>query len=287
MKLEYFHSYYQTVKANHNVPVEVTIEVKEIAEYEHENEHENEQEETDNYLDTKEELVTFVKYEVLDDSNEDIQAVLEEPHSPTMMEEINCKNEYGSDSDMFVEYEEEAEAELEEIEEAEVEEFIKPRVIKMRIPSHQKRVKMRTDVEINDCLDDEKIRNVCLMYCEICSVELSSLREAKSHYSYFHKMKGYLICCGRKFNARCRLIEHINIIHLHEDTFRCELCNKSFASSRTLLLHQAVHITSKAFVCDLCPKNFATKNQVRAHVHNTHRHDNVEPGFVCMLCEKM
>lgn len=286
MKLEYFHSYYLTVKANHNVPVEETIEVKNMADYDHE--HEHSQEEIDiNYSDTKEELVTFVKYEVLENSNEDIQTVLEEePQSPTMMEEINCKNEYGSDSDMFVEYEEEAEEE--EVEEVEVlEEFTKPRIIKMRIPSNQKSVKIKTDMEIIDCLDDEKIRNVCLMYCEICSVELSSLREAKGHYSYFHKMKGYLICCGRKFNARCRLLEHINVVHLHEDTFRCEECNKSFASSRTLTLHHAVHITSKTFLCDICPKNFATKNQIRAHVHNTHRHDNIEPGFLCILCEKM
>lgn len=274
MKLEYFHSYYQTVKANHNIPVEVTIEDKEIVDYDHDNE------ETENYLDTKEELVTFVKYEILDDSNEVIQTVLEEPQSPTLMEEINCKNDYGSESDMFVEYEEEAEVD-------EIEEFIKPRVIKMRIPSHQKRAKMRTDLEINDCLDDDKIKTVCLMYCDICSVELSSLREAKSHYSYFHKIKGYLICCGRKFNARCRLLEHINVVHFHEDTFRCEECNKRFASSRTLLLHRAIHITSKAFLCDLCPKNFGTKNQIRAHVHNTHRLDNIKPGFVCMLCEKM
>lgn len=97
-----------------------------------------------------------------------------------------------------------------------------------------------------DSADDQRIRETANMYCEICLMQLDSLREAKSHYKMSHATEGYIICCERKFKQRCRLVEHVNT-HFNY-TYSCNVCLKTFDSKSYLNKHQACHDEFKQFV---------------------------------------
>lgn len=48
-----------------------------------------------------------------------------------------------------------------------------------------------------DSADDQRVRETANMFCELCHVQLDSLREAKSHYKITHETEGYIMCCER------------------------------------------------------------------------------------------
>lgn len=97
-----------------------------------------------------------------------------------------------------------------------------------------------------DSADDQRIRETAEMYCEMCSEPFDSLRDAKSHYKLSHGVRGYIICCERRFNQRCRLVEHVNT-HFNF-TYTCSICAKTFDSKAYLSKHLATHDDNKLFV---------------------------------------
>ncbi|XP_078073830.1 uncharacterized protein LOC144497014 isoform X2 [Mustelus asterias] len=64
--------------------------------------------------------------------------------------------------------------------------------------------------------------------------------------------------------------------------FRCDVCDKRFVTSTTLLRHQMIHTGEKAFRCDICEKAFTLSCQLLLHQRN-HRG---EKPFKCDVCEK-
>lgn len=108
---------------------------------------------------------------------------------------------------------------------------------------HQPRTQPVTGL---DSADDQRIRETAEMYCELCSEQLDSLRDAKSHYKLSHGTRGYIICCERRFNQRCRLVEHVNT-HFNF-TYTCSICAKTFDSKSYLSKHLACHDDIKLFV---------------------------------------
>lgn len=68
-------------------------------------------------------------------------------------------------------------------------------------------------------LEDEQIRSIITMKCDLCDVEFNIFRDCKSHYRTVHNMQGYLKCCGSKFLKRVRAIEHLQR-HINPDGFR-------------------------------------------------------------------
>ena len=132
----------------------------------------------------------------------------------------------------------------------------------------------------NDTADDQRIRETANMLCDLCSIPLESLRDAKSHFKHAHQIEGYLMCCNRKFRQRCRLVEHVNTHYNY--SYPCPICGKTFDSKSYLSKHLACHETVKEYVrfsliynfpvhnnlelliiifqkCDHCPKSFAKK----------------------------
>lgn len=137
-----------------------------------------------------------------------------------------------------------------------------------------------------DSADDQRIRETAKMFCDICTDKVDSLREAKAHFKSAHGVEGYIVCCGRKFRQRCRLVEHVNT-HFNY-VYPCPICSKNFDSRSYLTKHMACHDENKEFECDHCPKTFSRKFMVRNHLISVHIFDNVEPTFECPLetCEK-
>lgn len=132
-----------------------------------------------------------------------------------------------------------------------------------------------------DSADDQRIRETANMFCDICASKVDSLREAKAHFKSAHGIEGYILCCGRKFRQRCRLVEHVNTHYNY--VYPCPICSKSFDSRSYLNKHLACHDTNKIYECAHCPKTFSRKFMVRNHLRSVHIFDNVEPTFECPL----
>lgn len=134
---------------------------------------------------------------------------------------------------------------------------------------------------------DTQIREFFNMNCTICSdVEFESLLKAKQHYRKVHEIQGYVTCCGRKFNNRHDIVNHI-CNHTNPDAHRCEQCNKSFKDEKSLKSHIANHVPldSREFKCSLCRSSFAKAHTLKNHVQLKHTSKTGEK-FPCDKCGK-
>lgn len=69
---------------------------------------------------------------------------------------------------------------------------------------------------------DELIRKFCSLICEKCEFVGDNYYQLDKHYKTDHNMRGYAVCCGRKFCKKRRLFEHCQR-HVNPDMFRCEV----------------------------------------------------------------
>lgn len=67
--------------------------------------------------------------------------------------------------------------------------------------------------------EDALIRKNISLVCDICGSALDSFRECQLHYRTVHGRVGYLMCCGKKFYKKCRLLQHLQ---WHEDPRKFE-----------------------------------------------------------------
>ena len=68
------------------------------------------------------------------------------------------------------------------------------------------------------------------MKCELCpNQQLETFEFAIEHYKNVHNIKGFIECCRRKYQSRRKLMDHISK-HLDPDVFKCNICDKRFAS---------------------------------------------------------
>ncbi|XP_062542555.1 zinc finger protein 91-like [Armigeres subalbatus] len=133
---------------------------------------------------------------------------------------------------------------------------------------------------------DELIRKFCTLICEKCEFVGENYYQLEKHYKSEHKMRGYAICCGRKFCKKRRLFEHCQR-HVNPDMFRCELCSKSFTESDGLEKHNKwVHTpdSQKPFKCEICDaafyKDYLLRNHMKYHISMEQK------IFNCKDCDK-
>ncbi|XP_058120029.1 zinc finger protein 675-like [Anopheles coustani] len=119
------------------------------------------------------------------------------------------------------------------------------------------------------------------MKCEICGQQQDSFTTLKIHYHQQHNTRGYIKCCGRIFNSRYRLLEHLSC-HVGASMVRCEICDKTFSTRSYLLVHNSrVHgrAEDRPFKCTLCHQSYANKCHLKAHlVHHVR--------VSCSICGK-
>ncbi|XP_031622031.1 zinc finger protein 888-like [Contarinia nasturtii] len=117
--------------------------------------------------------------------------------------------------------------------------------------------------------------------CDICSIELKSLRRAITHYKNEHQIDdGYIKCCGLKLKRDKLVADHIKW-HEYPEMFKCKYCDRIMKTKLSLSTHIAKHRHAKSYTCDICDKIFPEINKIREHMM---RHSN---NLTCHICSKL
>ena len=92
-------------------------------------------------------------------------------------------------------------------------------------------------------------------------------------------MDSYCVKCSLQFDKRSIFDKHMSIVHQkmskkedlinieepEEDTFPCEICDKSFSAKQTLKIHTStVHENKTLFECEICYKTFIQKGSLHS-----------------------
>uniref|UniRef100_A0A182IZG6 C2H2-type domain-containing protein n=1 Tax=Anopheles atroparvus TaxID=41427 RepID=A0A182IZG6_ANOAO len=128
--------------------------------------------------------------------------------------------------------------------------------------------------------NDKRIKEFFNLECEVCSAPLEDFTQLLQHYRQVHETKGYVRCCDKQYFRRYLLLDHILA---HRGTIRCEICQKSYKSRRSLALHMVkMHSPEehRPFKCDKCHVSFPKQYLLRAH-------ELLHIQKQCRICQKV
>lgn len=141
-------------------------------------------------------------------------------------------------------------------------------------------------IDIKTLKQDEFISEHHQITCNLCQIPLKTFTLMIKHFKEEHKQRGYVICCKRKFSYRTELVDHIHV-HLNPEYFKCQQCDKNFASRSCLRTHvRKKHegIKEQGYECDLCGKILGDKYRLKFH-KLIHEAENQE-RLPCKECDK-
>ncbi|KAE8741577.1 hypothetical protein FOCC_FOCC012870 [Frankliniella occidentalis] len=93
-----------------------------------------------------------------------------------------------------------------------------------------------------------------------------------------------LVCavCGKQFKSYVVLQKHISLASCGPDVIlKCDSCNKTFASKKTLRQHVESH--TKKYKCSECPQTYVRNEDLNHHIQHSH----VNPKHQCPRCKKI
>lgn len=139
-----------------------------------------------------------------------------------------------------------------------------------------------------DAEADQKLRDMVEVKCYLCNLPFDTFREVNKHFSETHPSYkfGFLKCCGKSFERRYLLLEHIET-HLNPEKFKCSICaNKSFDSKLSLARHMKnMHDTEKVLLtCEICKREFKSSHSLKIHMQ-LHEVDK-QKSFECFMCKR-
>ena len=132
-------------------------------------------------------------------------------------------------------------------------------------------------------VDHKLIRHIC----DTCGHVSTTLWGLKKHQKLVHEKIYKYVChlCAKPLNSNEKLNVHmINVHGIGERKFKCDQCDKSFATSNLLKNHFESHHAKKTlYQCEQCPKTFWMKSYLNTHVRRIH--DKIRP-HKCDICQQ-
>lgn len=124
------------------------------------------------------------------------------------------------------------------------------------------------------------------LICDSCGAKLSSLSALKEHKlthdpNYGKERSHVCDICGKSYLSSRNLRSHMKI-HSKVCPYKCSICGKSVSSKNILETHLKMHTGVKDFNCEICDKNFASKEYLKVH----QRIHNGDKPFECTMCGK-
>lgn len=145
---------------------------------------------------------------------------------------------------------------------------------------------------------DKLITDFLNIKCVKCTADrFKNYANLKAHYRDKHPCHNqkeiYIQChCGRNFNQRFQLAQHIKV-HLNPNAFRCTICKATFTMARTLKMHIKAHQKPpteksrpepKKYECNNCTKSYRNKQALEYHKVQHVPPDELK--FICDICGK-
>ncbi|OMJ78438.1 hypothetical protein SteCoe_21763 [Stentor coeruleus] len=81
--------------------------------------------------------------------------------------------------------------------------------------------------------------------------------------------------CGRTYTTKLNLKRHILVSHVKSEKFKCDQCQKCFASKQNLTEHKYLHSGEKPYSCSICKELFRHISSLSLH-YKRHQYDQIE-----------
>lgn len=166
--------------------------------------------------------------------------------------------------------------------------FNKQHLLNRHLPIHnedEEKLAKRNARETKRNSNEEKVRQIFLMDCELCNVVFGTYRQAIVHYQDEHNKKGYLRCCDKRYFKLNRVLQHCEW-HINPMCFKCNLCPKFYMDGTSLRDHvvaQHAPDSEMIFKCNICDKRFSRRHRLTSHQRLYHIPD-ADKKFECYHC---
>ncbi|XP_063701727.1 protein suppressor of hairy wing-like [Culicoides brevitarsis] len=121
--------------------------------------------------------------------------------------------------------------------------------------------------------------------CHFCGKEFNSRGVLRNHITYVHKQtdeKYPCEICGKIFLAKSNLHNH-KLSHLPENErpYKCQVCGKRFNHPKILREHMYDHTGEKPYKCQYCERTFS-----RLQTRRDHERTHTGKGYICEYCDR-
>ncbi|XP_055689315.1 zinc finger protein 728-like [Lutzomyia longipalpis] len=123
--------------------------------------------------------------------------------------------------------------------------------------------------------------------CDICSTKAKSYFALKHHFLDSHGVKGYMMCCSKKFTCLGKLASHVKF-HLNPEAFKCVKCSKVFRRLETYRIHVrecSPNPETFTIICEICSEAFPTPRLLYQHRRKEHLKEE-DKAHKCPDCPK-
>ncbi|XP_044260337.1 zinc finger protein 595-like [Tribolium madens] len=125
-----------------------------------------------------------------------------------------------------------------------------------------------------------------LNICDVCGSSFSNKYLLKRHLKNVHATEKKFKCelCERKFASPVYLNAHKRY-HSGERKHICSFCGKGYITASDLYHHEKIHANKRAYRCHICPKAFNTSSDLHKHKICVHQ-DRSQWKYECSFCQR-
>jgi len=106
------------------------------------------------------------------------------------------------------------------------------------------------------------------LMCKSCDETFSTIEAKRDHYKAMHEGdedENECPYCHKQFTRKYSVKSHIQNVHEKKKPFKCEECDKKFATGSQLRMHQKRHADETPYECDQCDQRFSFTAELSSH----------------------